>query len=111
MKLLAHISIRSAVLDSLRRVPKHPWAVDFPEGTIRDLKDAKDVVGPKQRWEWKRTSCQGLIGPVPAAGANAFYRVPNIKTASANGNRSNFSRFAFPAMEGCRVDGKLGGID
>jgi hypothetical protein len=44
MKLLAHISIRSAVLDSLRRVPKHPWAVDFPEGTIRDLKDAKDVV-------------------------------------------------------------------
>jgi hypothetical protein len=98
MKLLAHISIRSAVIRNILGPP-------IPPGCQR----RRGVSW--QRWEWKRKSCQGPIEPALAAGATAFYRLPNIKTSSADGNRSNFSRFAFPAMEGYGGDGKLGGID
>jgi hypothetical protein len=60
----------------------------------------------RQRWKWKRKSCRGLIASALAAKATAFYRVPNIKSPSADGNRCNFSRFAFPTMEGCHGDGQ-----
>jgi len=101
MKLLAHISIRSAVFRNI-------LGPLIPPGTIDDVKGAKGVGVQPQRWKWKRKSCQGPIAPALAAGANAFYRVPNIKAPSADGNRSNFSRFGFPTMKRCHDDGTMG---
>jgi hypothetical protein len=103
MKMLAHISIRSAVF---RNIPRPP----IPRNTIGVHKDAKGVGVQSQRWKWKRKTCQGPVAPALAAGATAFYRLPNIKTPCADGNRHNLSRFAFPTMKGVATMGSRAGL-